>query len=93
MYHNSVAVLAVSKEPNPTVFQKTLASTTSTSACPDFDFPMGNIQMVGKSLGQMYKGEKPTARRAGADVTWTISPSTPWTSGCHGGPAYDPTTA
>ena len=24
MYHNSAAVLAVSKEPNPTVFQKTL---------------------------------------------------------------------
>ena len=24
-----------------------------------FDFPMGNIQMVGKSVGEMYKGEKP----------------------------------
>ena len=27
--------------------------------CPDFDFPMGNIQMIGKSLGPMYRGEKP----------------------------------
>ena len=25
----------------------------------EFDFPMGNIQMVGKSVGEMYKGEKP----------------------------------
>jgi len=25
----------------------------------DFEFPMGNIQMVGKSQGPMYKGEKP----------------------------------
>src|SRR5262249_34913017 len=24
-----------------------------------FDFPMGGIQMVGKSQGEMYKGEKP----------------------------------
>jgi len=32
MFHNSQAVLALSREPNPTVFQKTLGSTTSTSA-------------------------------------------------------------
>ena len=24
-----------------------------------FDYPMGNIQMVGKSMGPMYRGEKP----------------------------------
>ena len=24
-----------------------------------FEYPMGNIQMVGKSQGPMYKGEKP----------------------------------
>ena len=24
-----------------------------------FDFPVGSIQMVGKSVGEMYKGEKP----------------------------------
>jgi len=24
-----------------------------------FDFPMGNIQMMGKSVGEMYRGEKP----------------------------------
>ena len=31
MFHNSKAVVALSKEPNETVFQKTLGSTTSTS--------------------------------------------------------------
>ena len=34
-------------------------STTSTSARADFDYPLGNIQMVGKSSAQMYRGEKP----------------------------------
>ena len=59
MFHDSVAVLAVSKEPNPTRFQKTLGLNDFYFGMPGFDFPMGNIQMVGKSQGPMYKGEKP----------------------------------
>src|SRR4030095_11371457 len=59
MFHASVAVLAVSKEPNPTRFQKTLGVNDFYFGMPGFDYPMGNIQMVGKSQGQMYKGEKP----------------------------------
>ena len=59
MFHNSVAVLAISKEPNPTKFQKTLGLNDFYFGMPGFDFPMGNIQMVGKSQGPMYKGEKP----------------------------------
>jgi len=59
MYHNSAAVLAVSKEPNPTVFQKTLGLNDFYFGMKDFEFPMGNIQMVGKSQGAMYRGEKP----------------------------------
>jgi len=59
MYHNSVAVLAVSKEPNPTVFQKTLGLNDFYFGMDGFEYPMGNIQMVGKSQGPMYKGEKP----------------------------------
>jgi choline dehydrogenase-like flavoprotein len=54
-----VAVLAVSKEPNPTKFQKTLGLNDFYSRGPGFDYPLGNIQMVGKSQGPMYKGEKP----------------------------------
>jgi choline dehydrogenase-like flavoprotein len=59
MFHASVAVLAVSKEPNPTKFQKTLGVNDFYFGMPGFDYPMGNIQMVGKSVGEMYKGEKP----------------------------------
>jgi len=59
MFHASVAVLAISKEPNPTRFQKTLGLNDFYFGMPGFEFPMGNIQMVGKSQGPMYKGEKP----------------------------------
>lgn len=59
MYHNSQAVLALSKEPNPTFFQKTLSLNDFYFGMKDFEYPMGNIQMVGKSQGAMYKGEKP----------------------------------
>ncbi|MES2345706.1 MAG: GMC family oxidoreductase [Chlamydiota bacterium] len=59
MFHNSQAVLALSLEPNPTWFQKTLSLNDFYFGMEGFDFPMGNIQMIGKSLGAMYKGEKP----------------------------------
>ena len=59
MYHNSQAVLAISKEPNPTKYQKTLGLNDFYFGMKGFEFPMGNIQMVGKSQGPMYKGEKP----------------------------------
>jgi len=60
MFHNSQAVLAISKEPNPTVFQKTLGVNDYYFASDAWEFPMGNIQMVGKSVPAMYRGEKPT---------------------------------
>jgi choline dehydrogenase-like flavoprotein len=59
MFHYSQAVLALSKEPNPTRFQKTLGLNDFYFGNDDFEFPMGNIQMVGKSQAEMYKGEKP----------------------------------
>lgn len=59
MFHNSQAVLAISKEPNLTFFQKTLALNDFYFGMEGFSFPMGNIQMIGKSLGPMFKGEKP----------------------------------
>ncbi len=59
MYHNCTAVLAISREPNPTQFQKTLGLNDFYFGMEGFDYPMGNIQMVGKSQGPMYKGEKP----------------------------------
>jgi choline dehydrogenase-like flavoprotein len=59
MFHNSQAVLALSKEPNPTVFQKTLGLNDYYFAGDEFDHPLGNIQMVGKSQAPMFHGEKP----------------------------------
>ena len=59
MFHNSQAVLAVSLELNPTIFQKTIALNDFYFGMDGFEYPMGNIQMIGKSLGPMYRGEKP----------------------------------
>jgi choline dehydrogenase-like flavoprotein len=59
MFHNSQAVLALSKDPNPTVFQKTLGLNDFYFGTPEIDHPLGNIQMVGKSSAEMYRGEKP----------------------------------
>ena len=63
MFHNSQAVLALSREPNPTVFQKTLGLNDFYFASGEFDYPLGNIQMVGKSQADMYRGEKPIETR------------------------------
>ena len=70
MFHNSQAVLAISKEENPTVFQKTLGLNDFYMGGPDFEYPMGNIQMVGKSQAPMYRGEKPLATKFAPD--WTL---------------------
>jgi choline dehydrogenase-like flavoprotein len=70
MYHDSQAVLALSKEPNPTVFQKTLGVNDFYFRGPDFDYPMGNIQMIGKSQPDMYRGEKPLETRLAP--TWGL---------------------
>jgi choline dehydrogenase-like flavoprotein len=60
MFHNSQAVLALSLEENPTIFQKTLGvNDFYLKGTDDFDFPLGNIQMVGKSQAPMFRGEKP----------------------------------
>ncbi len=59
MFHTSQAVLAISKEPNPTKYQKTLGLNDFYFGMEGFDYPVGNIQMVGKSQAPMYRGEKP----------------------------------
>ena len=60
-YHNSVAVLAISEDPNPTKFQKTLGLNDFYFGMPDFEFPMGNIQMVGKSRRRCTRARSPEA--------------------------------
>jgi choline dehydrogenase-like flavoprotein len=60
MYHASQAVLALSETENPTVFQKTLGLNDFYFGADDSEFPLGNIQMIGKSKPEMFRGEKPT---------------------------------
>jgi choline dehydrogenase-like flavoprotein len=59
MYHNSKAVIALGKEPNTTVFQKTLALNDFYFAGNGRQWPLGNIQMLGKSNAMAMKGEEP----------------------------------
>jgi choline dehydrogenase-like flavoprotein len=60
MFHASQAVLALSHEENPTIFQKTLGLNDFYFGSDEHDYPLGNIQMVGKSQAPMFRGEKPT---------------------------------
>jgi choline dehydrogenase-like flavoprotein len=70
MFHDSIAVLALSREENPTVFQKTLGLNDFYFGTDDFEFPLGSIQMVGKSQAQMFRGEKPLETRLAPE--WTL---------------------
>jgi choline dehydrogenase-like flavoprotein len=60
MFHNSQAVVALSVEENLTRFQKTIALNDFYFGEKGFDFPIGNIQMIGKSKGPMFKGDAPS---------------------------------
>ncbi len=51
MRHDNSVVMAISRTPNPTLFQKTLGLNDFYFGADDWDFPLGHIQMVGKSDG------------------------------------------
>jgi choline dehydrogenase-like flavoprotein len=57
MRHNNTTMLAISKTPNPTRFQKTLGLNDFYFGADDWEFPLGHIQMVGKSDGAQIHGE------------------------------------
>jgi choline dehydrogenase-like flavoprotein len=57
MRHNNSTVLAISKTPNPTRFQKTLGLNDFYFGADDWEYPLGHIQMVGKSDGVQIHGE------------------------------------
>jgi choline dehydrogenase-like flavoprotein len=48
MGHVNSVLLAISKTPNPTVFQKTLALNDFYFGDPDFPYPMGHVSFEGK---------------------------------------------
>jgi choline dehydrogenase-like flavoprotein len=63
MYHNSKAAVALGMEANDTVFQKTLAINDFYFAGDDREWPLGNIQMLGKSNAEAMRGEEPHLTR------------------------------
>jgi choline dehydrogenase-like flavoprotein len=70
MFHDSVAVLALSREENLTTFQKTLGLNDFYFGSDDSEYPLGNIQMVGKSQAEMFRGEKPGETKLAPE--WTL---------------------
>ncbi len=59
MAHNNSAVIAVSRERNPTTFQKTLGINDFYFASRDWEYPMGHLQMLGKSSAEMLRNDAP----------------------------------
>jgi choline dehydrogenase-like flavoprotein len=70
MFHDSTAVLALSREENTTAYQKTLGLNDFYFGSDDFDYPLGNVQMVGKSQAEMFRGERPKATTLAPE--WTL---------------------
>jgi choline dehydrogenase-like flavoprotein len=68
--HNNLALIAFSREPNPTMFQKTLALNDFYGPSEHWPYPMGSIQMLGKSDDWQLKGAAPQL------LGW--APSTPY---------------
>lgn len=59
MGHTNSVLMAVSKCPNPTTFQKTLSVNDYYFRGPGFDYPMGHISFVGKLDGTTLKAGAP----------------------------------
>src|SRR5918995_6371287 len=59
MRHNNLAMMGVSEEPNKTRFQKTLALNDWYLGSPDWDYPLGGIQMLGKSDAEQIRANAP----------------------------------
>jgi choline dehydrogenase-like flavoprotein len=70
MFHDSTAVLALSREENSTAYQKTLGLNDFYFGTDDFDYPLGNVQMVGKSTAPMFRGERPRETKLAPE--WTL---------------------
>lgn len=79
MVHNNTALMALDpRHTNPTVFQKTMAVNDFYFSGPDFHYPMGNIQLLGKLQAGMLTAAKPMVPRqilqgmADRSVDWWI---------------------
>jgi choline dehydrogenase-like flavoprotein len=63
MAHINSAVIAISPRSNPTTFQKTLGINDYYWGAPDSELPLGHIQMLAKSDGQILKAGSSSAVR------------------------------
>ena len=81
MSHLNSALVAVSKDPNPTRFQKTLGVNDFYYGADDFDFPLGHIQMLGKSDREVIRAGSPVPVPASRTSRSTTSRTTRSTSG------------
>ncbi len=57
MRHNQSVLMALMREPNDTVFQKTLALSDFYFGSDDWEYPLGLIQMCATSHAEQIKGE------------------------------------
>jgi choline dehydrogenase-like flavoprotein len=79
MVHNNSALMAVDPfNRNDTVFQKTMAVNDFYFKGPDFNYPMGNIQLLGKLQAGMLTAAQPLVPRpilqamANRSVDWWV---------------------
>jgi choline dehydrogenase-like flavoprotein len=57
MRHNQSVLMALTREPNDTIFQKTLALSDYYFGAEDWRYPLGLIQMMGKSHADQIRAE------------------------------------
>lgn len=79
MVHNNTALMAIDpRRRNPTVFQKSMAVNDFYFRGPDFAYPMGNIQMLGKLQAGMLTASQPLVPKpilqemANRSVDWWV---------------------
>jgi len=79
MVHNNTALMAVHPtRRNPTIFQKTLAVNDFYFRGPDWPYPMGNLQLLGKLQAGMLTANQPLVPRrvlqavADRSVDWWV---------------------
>jgi choline dehydrogenase-like flavoprotein len=59
MCHLNSMLLAVSRDPNPTAFQKTWGLNDFYVPTPEWDYPMGHISMIGKTDASILRAGAP----------------------------------
>lgn len=59
MCHQNSAIVAMSAKKNTTKYQKTIGLNDFYHKGPDFDFPLGHIQLLGKVEADMLAGDAP----------------------------------